>query len=134
MHSLGPAGYLGRIKILDLLNQTYWWLSISQFIVTFVKDYALYFYIKTPRLAPLSFLKLLKLPVRLWADIFIDYIIDLPKCLCNSKIYRYIFVVIDRLIKMRYFIPITSLNTEELIKVFIYTVYKLYGADRKSVV
>ena len=29
---------------------------------------------------------------------------------------------------MRYFIPITSLDTEELIKVFIYTVYKLYGA------
>jgi hypothetical protein len=28
---------------------------------------------------------------------------------------------------MRYFIPITSLDIEELIKVFIYTVYKLYG-------
>ena len=30
--------------------------------------------------------------------------------------------------KMRYFIPVTSLNIEELIKVFIYTIYKLYGA------
>jgi len=29
---------------------------------------------------------------------------------------------------MRYFIPITSLDTKELIKVFIYTIYKLYGA------
>ena len=29
---------------------------------------------------------------------------------------------------MRYFIPVTSLNTEELIKAFIYTIYKLYGA------
>ena len=29
---------------------------------------------------------------------------------------------------MRHFIPITSLDIEELIKVFIYTVYKLYGA------
>ena len=29
---------------------------------------------------------------------------------------------------MKYFIPITSLNIKELIKVFIYTVYKLYGA------
>ena len=29
---------------------------------------------------------------------------------------------------MRYFIPITSLDIEELIKVFIYTIYKLYGA------
>jgi len=30
--------------------------------------------------------------------------------------------------KIRHFIPITSLDTEELIKVFIYTVYKLHGA------
>ena len=29
---------------------------------------------------------------------------------------------------MRYFIPITSLDIEELVKVFIYTIYKLYGA------
>jgi len=30
--------------------------------------------------------------------------------------------------KIRHFIPITSLDTKELIKVFIYTVYKLYSA------
>ena len=29
---------------------------------------------------------------------------------------------------MRHFIPITSLNIEELIKAFIYTIYKLYSA------
>ena len=29
---------------------------------------------------------------------------------------------------MRYFISITSLDIEELIKAFIYTIYKLYGA------
>ena len=30
--------------------------------------------------------------------------------------------------KIRHFISITSLNTKELVKAFIYTVYKLYGA------
>jgi hypothetical protein len=29
---------------------------------------------------------------------------------------------------MRHFIPITGLDIEELIKVFIYTIYKLYSA------
>jgi len=29
---------------------------------------------------------------------------------------------------MRHFIPITSLDTKELIKAFIYTIYKLHGA------
>ena len=28
---------------------------------------------------------------------------------------------------MRHFIPITSLDTKELIKIFIYTIYKLYS-------
>ena len=42
--------------------------------------------------------------------------------------YRHIFIIINYLIKIRYFIPITSLDIEELIKAFIYTIYKLYGA------
>ena len=29
---------------------------------------------------------------------------------------------------MRHFIPVTSLDIEELIKAFIYIIYKLYGA------
>ena len=94
----------------------------------FYKRLRFYFYIKTPRLALPSFLKLLKLLVCLWTDIFINYIINLPKCLYNGKIYRYIFAVINRLIKIKYFIFITSLDIKELIKVFIYTIYKLYGA------
>ena len=44
-----------------------------------------------------------------------------------AKIYKYIFIVIDHLIKIKHFIHITGLNIEELIKVFIYTVYKLYS-------
>jgi len=45
-----------------------------------------------------------------------------------AKIYKYIFIVINCLIKIRHFIFITSLDTKELIKAFIYTVYKLYSA------
>ena len=97
-------------------------------MATFIKDCALYFRIKTLRLVPPGFLKLLELLVRLQTNISINYVINLPKCLYNSKIYRYIFIIVNRLIKIRYFIPITSLNTKELIKVFTYTIYKLYGA------
>jgi hypothetical protein len=113
--------------MLNLLNQTYWWLGILQFITIFIKDCTLYFCIKTPHLALPGFLKLLKLLVYLWTDISINYIIDLPKCLHNSKIYKYIFVVVDCLIKIRHFIPVTSLNIKEFIKAFIYTVYKLHS-------
>ena len=94
----------------------------------FVKDYTLYFCIKILCLVPPNFLKLLKLLVYLQVDISINYTIDLLKYLYNSKIYRYIFVVINCLIKIRHFISVTSLDIKEFIKVFIYTIYKLYGA------
>ena len=113
--------------MLNLLNQTYQWLGILQFTATFIKDCTLYFRIKTLCLVLPGFLNLLKLLVRPQADIFINYIIDLPKYLYNSKIYKYIFVIINCLIKIKHFISITSLNIEELVKVFIYTVYKLYS-------
>ena len=102
---------------------------VKYFIVHSYFYKRLYFllYIKTPHLVPPSFLKLLKLPVRLWANISINYIINLLKCLYNSKIYRYIFIVINPLIKIKHFISVTSLNTKEFIKVFIYTIYKLYS-------
>jgi len=96
-------------------------------MATFIKDYALYFYIETLYLAPLNFLKPLKPPVRLYINISINHIINLFKCLRNSKIYKYIFIIIDHLIKIKHFIFITSLNTKELIKVFIYTIYKSYS-------
>jgi len=30
--------------------------------------------------------------------------------------------------KIRHFIPVTGLDTKELVKAFIYTIYKLHGA------
>src|SRR6266568_6767450 len=96
-------------------------------MATFVKDCALYFCIKILRLAPPGFLKPLELLICLWIDIFVNYIIDLPKCFHNGKIYRHIFVIIDRLMKMRHFIPVIGLDTKELVKAFIYTIYKLYS-------
>jgi RNase H-like domain found in reverse transcriptase/Reverse transcriptase (RNA-dependent DNA polymerase)/Integrase zinc binding domain/Chromo (CHRromatin Organisation MOdifier) domain len=128
-HSAGPAGHPGRVKTLDLLNRTYWWPRMSQFTATFVKDCALCFRTKTPRSAPPGFLKPLELAARPWTDISIDYIVELPQCVRNGKIYRHILVVVDRLTKMRHFIPVTGLTTEELVDAFIDNVYKLHGAS-----
>ena len=127
-HGSGPAGHPGRIKTLDLLSRTYWWPGISQFTATFVKDCALCFHTKTPCSAPPGFLNPLELPAHPWTDISMDHVVDLPQCPHGRKAYRHIFVVVDQLTKMRHFIPVTSLDTEELVDVFVHTVYKLHGA------
>ena len=63
-----------------------------------------------------------------WSDILIDYITPLPEYERNGQKYKYILVIIYRLIKIRYFIPIKSLSADELAKAFIYRIYILYGA------
>ena len=127
-HSSGPAGHPGRVKTLDLLNRTYWWPGISQFTATFVRDCALCFQTKTLRSAPPGFLKPLELPARPWTDISIDHVVDLPECKRNGKTYRHIFAVVDRLTKMRHLVAVTSLDTDELVEVFLHHVYRLHGA------
>jgi hypothetical protein len=48
-------------------------------------------------------------PFRAWSDISIDYITGLPECEEGGEVYRHILVVIDRLTKMRHFIPCVTL-------------------------
>ena len=92
-----------------------------------MKDCVLYFYITTLYLTLFGFLKLLELLVRPWTNISINYVVNLLRYFYNSKIYKHIFIIVNYLIKIKYFIPITSLNIKILIKVFIYTIYKLYS-------
>lgn len=129
-HSSGPAGHPGRVKTLDLLQRTYWWPQMTKFVANFVRGCALCCRTKTPHLSPPGFLKPLDIPVRPWADISIDHIVDLPPCERRGKIFYHILVVVDRLTKMRHFIPTTSLDTDELLEFFIKEVYKLHGTPK----
>jgi len=58
-----------------------------------------------------------------WRDISINFIVDLP----NSNGFINIIVVVNRLIKMRYMIPMDSINAILVAKCFIKHVFKLHG-------
>ena len=127
-HSSSPAGHPGRVETLDLLQRTYWWPRITQFVANFVKVCAPCFRTKTPRSLPPGFLKPFKIPVLAWSDISIDYAVDLPPSKRDGEIFHKILVVVDRLSKMRHFIPTTSLDTSELVECLIKNIYRLHGA------
>jgi IS30 family transposase len=57
-----------------------------------------------------------------WRDILIDFIVDL----LSSNRFTNIIVVVDRLIKMQYIIPIDSINAILVAKYFIKYVFKLH--------
>lgn len=83
---------------------------------------------KTPRRSPPGFLKPLPLPVRSWTDISIDFVTPLPPCTVRGRTFKHIAVVVDRLTKMRHFIPTESLSAEELCEAFVERIWSLHGS------
>ena len=57
-----------------------------------------------------------------WRDILINFIVDLP----SSNRFINIIVVVNRLIEMRYIIPIDLINTILVAEYFIKYIFKLY--------
>jgi len=58
-----------------------------------------------------------------WRNILIDFVVDLP----SSNGFTNIMVVVNRLIKMRYIIPMDLINAILVAKCFIKYVFKLHG-------
>ena len=57
-----------------------------------------------------------------WRDILINFIVDLP----SSNGFTNIIVVVDRLIKMRYMIPMELIDAILVAECFIKYVFKLH--------
>ena len=58
-----------------------------------------------------------------WRNVLINFIIDLP----SSNRFTNIIVVVNCLTKMRYIVPIDSINTILVAKCFVKHIFKLYG-------
>ena len=58
-----------------------------------------------------------------WRNILINFIVNLP----SSNGFMNIMVVVNRLIKMQYIIPIESINTILVAECFVKYIFKLYG-------
>jgi hypothetical protein len=57
-----------------------------------------------------------------WRDILIDFIVDL----LSSNGFTNIIVVINRLTKMQYIVPMDSINTVSVTKYFVKYIFKLH--------
>ena len=57
-----------------------------------------------------------------WRDISIDFMVDLP----SSNKFTNVMVVVDRLIKMRYMIPMDLINAVLVAKCFVRYIFKLH--------
>ena len=64
----------------------------------------------------------LLIPIQKWRDILIDFIVNLP----SSNRFINIIVVVNRLMKIRYIIPIDLINTILVTEYFVKYIFKLH--------
>ena len=95
-HDSPTAGHFGVSKTQELLSHNFWWPNFSLGVKKFTKSCEVCYKSKIPRHKPYGLLSPLSTPDRVWSDISMNFIDELPK----SKDMTTIMVVIDRLTKM----------------------------------
>jgi hypothetical protein len=135
-HDSPTAGHPGRSKTLELITREYYWPKIRQDVERYVKNCHTCQRSRTSRHAPFGILRPLPIPHQPWQDISMDFVTGLPE----SAGYDAIWVVADRLTKVRHLVP-CKINTDaqELADMFITHIWKYHGlpntiiSDRGSV-
>ena len=123
-HDTLLAGHGGKARTLDLIKRTYFWPKMRKTVEQYVRNCHTCSRSKSSRSGPYGVLKSLPVPSGRWKDISMDFVTGLPE----SNGFDAILVVVDRLTKMRHFIPtnttIGAIGTADLLMRHI---YKLHG-------
>nr|GFA34163.1 reverse transcriptase domain-containing protein [Tanacetum cinerariifolium] len=120
MHESHKSKYLihlGSDKIYQDLKQLYWWPNLKADIVTYVSKYLTCSKVKAEHQIPSCLLVQPKILEWKWEKITMNFITKLPK---TANDYDTIWVIVDRLIKSAYFLPIRETDPmEKLIKLYM---------------
>jgi len=126
-HDTQLAGHPGRSKTFDLLSRRYSWKIMRKPVDRYVRSCAECQKTRTSRHASFGVLRPLPVPKKQWEDISMDFITGLPEC----EGYDAIWVVVDRLSKMRHFVPCqTTVDARGLAEMFLKEVVRLHGLPK----
>lgn len=129
-HDKPAIGHPGRSKTYELLSREYYWPGMYQYVEQWTQNCHTCRRIKPSREARQGILRPLPVPERSWQDISMDFVTHLPPS-CG---YDAILVVVDRLTKMKHFIPCKgTCNAEEVARLYAYNVWKLHGLPQTIV-
>ncbi len=118
------AGHFGQNRTLELVQRSYTWPQMREYVRHYVKLSTVCGRNKTPRHRPYGLLKPLPVPECPWDSISMDFI----EQLLDSNGFTAILVVIDRASKQAIFIPThDTINSEELARLFVIHVFSKHG-------
>jgi hypothetical protein len=128
------AGHYGFARTLELVQREFWWPGIRQFVKDYVLTCQACARVKPTRHAKHGELNSLPIPTRIWEDITMDMITDLPESRLRDRDYNCIMVVMCRLSKMAHYIPVTKkMKAPELAEVFRREIIRLHGVPKSIV-
>ncbi len=124
VHTSLSSGHPGISHTLRLLQNSFWWPSMTKDVVTYVKSCQTCAQSKTPKELPSGLLQPLPIPQRPWSHLSIDFITDLPL----SNDFTTVLVIIDRFSKACRLIPLKGLPTSmETAQALFHHVFRVYG-------
>lgn len=123
-HDLPAAGHPGRAKTFELIQRQYYWPTMRKDIDRYVGNCHTCKRSKATRNSPSGGLKSLPIPYEPWKDISMDFVVGLPM----SNGFDAIWVVVDRLTKMRHLVPCRSdITARKLAELFVKNIFRLHG-------
>jgi hypothetical protein len=129
-HDTTLPGHPGGAKTFDFLDRQYYWKDMRNQVDQYVRNCHGCQRSRTSSHATFGVLRPLPLPVKPWEDISMDFVVRLPEC----KGFDADWVEVDRLSKMRHFIPChTTIDAVGLAKLFLREVVHLDGLPRTIV-
>jgi hypothetical protein len=115
-HDAQAAGHPGRAKTLELVSWNHYWPQIRQYVNRYVDHCDTCKRIKPIKHAPFGLLRPLQIPERPWESIYMDVITGLPEEEGSNTIW----VIVDRLTKMAYFVAcVDTMGQKELADGFL---------------
>ena len=123
-HDVPSAGHCGQAKTFELIAREYTWFGMRKDVRQYIWNCHVCQRSRTPRHRPSGILRLLLIPDRPWSSISMDFVTGLPWSDGNDAIW----VVVDRLTKMRHFVPCRTITSApDLANLFLHHVWKLHA-------
>lgn len=102
LHNGPYAGHTGRNNTLELIQQQFWWSTLTRDVFHYIANCVSCQRNKTHPHKPAGLLQPLAIPDYPWQSVSMDIITHLP---CTARGHTAIVVFVDRLTKMVHFAP-----------------------------
>jgi hypothetical protein len=130
-HKMPYTVHPGETKMYRDLKQNFWWKRIKVDVSKYVAACGVCQRVKAEHKRPAGLLKLLEILEWKWEHITMDFVVGLPR---SPRGRDAICVVVDRLNKSVYFIPMKTTNSAlELVPLYMKEVIRLHGVPKSIV-